>query len=250
MFRLMKLRPPHGWPPVWWELGVVTLGVLIALAAQQVVETFNERRVAEATRGAIRAEFNDNLTSLALRGQANPCIARRLSELRQIMIVWGKTGQFRTPRWVAQAPQLDLALPRYGAAASAGRLTLLPSAEQYRLGAIAEGFAEFARIQREERYVWGRLRALQMGADALSPSDRTMILQALQEAATLDYEARIAVRQQLPFAKDAGFEPDFSEFRRTASRAWTGGRFTPSICTSIDTPPDEANRAQVTPLPL
>ena len=25
MFRLMKLRPPHGWPPVWWELGIVTL---------------------------------------------------------------------------------------------------------------------------------------------------------------------------------------------------------------------------------
>jgi hypothetical protein len=224
--------------------------VLIALAAQQVVETIHERRVADQTRDAIRAEFNDNLTSLALRGQARPCIDRRLRELRQIMIAWGETGQFKTPQWVAQAPQLDLALPRYHAAVSAGRLALLPSAEQYRLGAIADGFVEFARIQREERSVWGRLRALQMGADALSPSDRTMILQALQEAATLDYEARVAVRQQLPFAQDAGYEPDFSEFRRTVSRAWTGGRFTPSICTVIDTPPDEANRAQVTPLPL
>ena len=25
IFRLMKLRPPHGWPPAWWELGIVTL---------------------------------------------------------------------------------------------------------------------------------------------------------------------------------------------------------------------------------
>ena len=166
----MKLRPPHGWPPVWWELGIVTLGVLIALAAQQMVEAVNERRVADETRAAIRAEFNENLTSLALRGQANPCIARRLDELRQIMISWGNTGQFRTPQWVAQAPQADLALARYEAAVSAGKLTLLPSSEQYRLGAIAEGFAEFARIQREERYVWGRLRALQMGAEVLSPS--------------------------------------------------------------------------------
>lgn len=250
MFRLMKLRPPHGWPPVWWELGIVTLGVLIALAAQQMVEAVNERRVADETRAAIRAEFNENLTSLALRGQANPCIARRLDELRQIMISWGNTGQFRTPQWVAQAPQADLALARYEAAVSAGKLTLLPSSEQYRLGAIAEGFAEFARIQREERYVWGRLRALQMGAEVLSPSDRTMILQALQDAATLDYEARIAVRQQLPFAKEAGYEPDFSEFRRILGRVYTGGRYTPSICTPIDTPPADANRAQVTPLPL
>ena len=77
-----------------------------------------------------------------------------------------------------------------------------------------------------------------------------MILQALQDAATLDYEARIAVRQQLPFAKDAGYEPDFSEFRRILGRVYTGGRYTPSICTPIDTPPADANRAQVTPLPL
>ena len=38
MFRLFKLRPPHGWNAVAWELGIVTLGVLIALAAQQLVE--------------------------------------------------------------------------------------------------------------------------------------------------------------------------------------------------------------------
>jgi hypothetical protein len=50
MFRLMKPRPPYGWLPVWWELGIVTLGVLIALAAQQMVETLHERRVADQTR--------------------------------------------------------------------------------------------------------------------------------------------------------------------------------------------------------
>jgi hypothetical protein len=196
------------------------------------------------------AEFNDDLTSVALRGQAEPCIARRLGEVRQIVIEWQKTGRFVTPQWVAQSPAMDLALPRYEAAAAAGRLTLLSSAEQYRMGTIASGIRAFAQIQQDERPVWGKLRALQMGADALSATDRTMILSALQEASTLDYLARIAVRQQLPFAKDAGYEPDFSQFRRNVGRVWTGGRFTPSICTSINTPPDQANRAQITPLPL
>lgn len=181
----------------------MTLGVLIALAAQQAVESANERRVADQTRLAIRAEFNDNLTSLALRREAAPCIARRLREVRQIIIDWGETGDFKTPQWVAQAPQFYLNVPRYEAAVSAGRLALLPSAEQYQMGGIADGFANFIRIQNQERPVWGRLRALQMGADALSAKDRVMILQALQDAATLDYEARLAVRQQLPFAKDA-----------------------------------------------
>jgi hypothetical protein len=250
VFNMLKVSPPHGWRAVWWELGIVTLGVLVALAAQQLVENFHKRSIADETRVAIWAEFNENLTNLALRARAAPCVARRLRELRRIIVDWGRTGRFETPQWVAQAPQFDVGLPRYGAAVSAGRLALLPSSEQYRLGAIADGLTEFARIQTEERLVWGRLRALQMGVDALSASDRTMILQALQEAATLDYLARIAVRQQLPFAKDAGYEPDFSAFSEIAGRVYAGGRFTPSICTTIDTPPDEANRAQVTPLPL
>ncbi len=38
MFRLLKLKPPHGWAAVAWELAIVTLGVLIALGAQQIVE--------------------------------------------------------------------------------------------------------------------------------------------------------------------------------------------------------------------
>jgi len=250
VFRLLRLSPPHGWRAVWWELGIVTLGVLVALAAQQWVETIHQRRVADETRLAIRAEFNDNLTSLALRAQANPCIDRRLREIRNLMIEWGETGRFKTPQWIAQAPTFGLALPRYEAAASAGRLALLPNAEQYKLGQIADGFADFVALQNSERAVWGTLRALQMGSAALSDNDRALILQALQEAATLDYLARIAVRQQMPLAKDAGFEPDFAEWRRNVGRVYSGGRFTPSICVSINTPPDQANRTQITPLPL
>jgi hypothetical protein len=109
---------------------------------------------------------------------------------------------------------------------------------------------KFGAIQDQERPIWGKLRALQMGADALSSSDRTMILQALQEAATLDYLARISIRQSLPFAREAGYTPDFSESHRTMGRVYKAGRFTPSICTSIDTPADQANHAQITPLPL
>ena len=243
-------KPLHGWRQFLGEIAIIVAGVLIALGAQQVVETLNDRRMVGETRRAIREEFSEDLASLALRGRAEPCIARRLAEVRQIVLAWERTGRFVTPQWVAQAPQYDLALPRYEAAVSAGRLALLPSAEQYQIGAMASGIREFSRIQQEERQVWGRLRALQAGADALSASDRTMILAALQDAATLDYSARIAIRQQLPRAKDAGYAPNFAEFQRVANRVYTGGRFTPSICTAIDTPPDEANRTQTTPLPL
>lgn len=58
MFRLLKLKPPHGWNAVVWELAIITLGVLIALAAQQVVSDLNDRRIAAETRREVTDELN------------------------------------------------------------------------------------------------------------------------------------------------------------------------------------------------
>lgn len=129
-------KPVHGWRGFIGEVGIIVVGVLIALGAEQLVETVNERRIAGETREAIRTEFNQNLTGMALRRKSEPCIARRLSELRQILITWGRTGNFDTPQWVAQAPRTGMSLARYHAAVSAGRLALLPNAEQYQIGVV------------------------------------------------------------------------------------------------------------------
>lgn len=243
-------RPIHGWRQFLGEVGIIVIGVLIALGAERVASNLNDRDVAAQTRAAVRDEINDDLSSIALRGQAEPCIERRLTDLRQIFTDWARSGTFETPRWVAQAPTIDVTLARYDAALSAGRIALLPSEEQYRIGAVASMIREFEAMQREQQLVWGRLRALQMGPDALTSSDRTMLLTALQEASTLNYRAKLHVRQALPMAKSYGFAPDFERIRAVAGNVWTGGRFSPSICTSIDTPADEANKSQVVPLPL
>ncbi len=49
MFRLMRLKPPHGWNAVVWELAVVTVGVIVALAAQEWVEGLSWRGKVAAT---------------------------------------------------------------------------------------------------------------------------------------------------------------------------------------------------------
>ena len=185
-----------------------------------------------------------------LRRSAEPCINRRLDELRQILAQWERTGTFDRPRWVSQTPVIETALTRYDAAVSAGRMALLPGEQQYRMGAVAEELRRFHQIQMEERLSWGRLRALQAGARALSPSDRGLLRAALQDASTWDYEARVNSQQVLPMAKEYGFAPNYQRAEALAGRVWANGKYSPSICTSIDTPPDEANQTQVVPLPL
>ena len=248
MFRLIKLKPPHGWNAVAWELAIVTLGVVIALAAQQIVESLHDRSTAAQTREEVADELNSNLMSLALRQSAEPCINQRLGELRAIVSQWEKTGSFKKPKWVSQTPVIEIELSRYDAAQSAGRLALLTGDDQYRMGVIAGRLRKFNEWQMAERVPWGRLRALQFGADALSVEDRASIRSALQDASTFDYEAKLNVTQALPMARRFGFKPDAKGFREMAPQVWPGGKFTPSICASIDTPPAEANKKVVTPL--
>ena len=37
MFKSLKLKPPHGWNAVVWDLAIVTVGVLIALGLAKCV---------------------------------------------------------------------------------------------------------------------------------------------------------------------------------------------------------------------
>jgi hypothetical protein len=250
MFRLLRLKPPHGWNAVARELVIVTLGVLIALGAQQFVQAINDRSTASATRREVRDELNSDLMSMALRQSVEPCIGRRLSELRAIVAQWEKTGSFETPKWVAQSTPVEIELSRYDAALSAGRLALLSGEEQYRMGAVAARIRKYDEWQWSERVPWGRLRSLQFGADALSTGDRATIRTSLQDASTYDYEIQVNTAQALPLARRYGFAPDAKGFREMAPTIWPGGKFTPSICASINTPPEEANKRVVIPLPL
>jgi hypothetical protein len=250
MFRLIRLKPPHGWSAVGWELAIVTLGVVIALGAQQTVEALSDRRTASETRAEVRDELNRNLVIFQLRQASEPCIKRRLNELRAIVSQWETTGSFVTPKWVSQAPMFLIDLSRYDAAQSAGRLALLSSDEQYRMGTIVARLRKFDNWQTAERVPWGRLRALQFGAASLSKSDQSDIRSALQDASTLDYMANANPTEALPMARKFGFKPDASGFREMAPQVWPGGKFTPSICASIDTPPEEANKRVVVPLAL
>lgn len=252
MFRLLRLKPPNGWHAVGWELLIVTLGVLIALGAQQVAERVRDRQLAGQARAAIAEELNRNLLTISLRATAEHCIQRRLGELHGLVNAWGRTGTFETPLWVAQAPSLEVELPRYEAAIDAGSFALLTHAEQSNIGTVVSGLKRFQAIQDNETTVWPTLRMMQDGADALSQTDRTTIRAALQRAAALDYQARLLIRQALPRAAEFGFRPDRKRFEEYARTIWKSGQYTPSICAPIDTPPAKANEmtGQQTPLPF
>ena len=65
-------KPIHGWRAFAGEVGIIVIGVLIALGAQQLVEAVRDRQLADQTRAAVTEEIEQNLLSLSLRGTAEP----------------------------------------------------------------------------------------------------------------------------------------------------------------------------------
>jgi hypothetical protein len=83
------LKPLHGWREFAGEVGVIVLGVLIALGAQQVVESVHEREDIAQLRSAFRAELAGDRARWEDMRAADPCTLQRLEALG---------------RWAAHAP--------------------------------------------------------------------------------------------------------------------------------------------------
>jgi hypothetical protein len=87
--RFHLLKPLRGWREFLGEVGIIVLGVLIALGAQQVVEGINEREAVAQLRTALRAELADDRGRWENMRASDRCTLQRLHAL---------------DRWAATAP--------------------------------------------------------------------------------------------------------------------------------------------------
>jgi hypothetical protein len=161
MFRLMKLKPPHGWNAVVWELGIVTLGVLIALAAQQIAETIHERSEAREARESIQNELATYMGRLESRAAVRECIAGRLGEIQALLDETERSGTIKTPKWVGRPQFWTLLTVRWEAASQSGRAALLPAKELTEYGLMYDWMRNTYNEMIVEQGDWARLRTLE-----------------------------------------------------------------------------------------
>src|SRR5205814_3439861 len=88
LMRFQIPKPLHGWRQLAGEVGIIVLGVLIALAAQQVVQSINEQADVRQLRSAFRAELADDRARWEDMRAADRCTLQRLGALER----WGATA--------------------------------------------------------------------------------------------------------------------------------------------------------------
>ena len=82
-------QPLHGWRTFIGEVGIIVIGVLIALGAEQLVQWFHGREDVAQLRAALKGELADDRARWEYMSSANSCTLKRLDALN---------------KWVATAP--------------------------------------------------------------------------------------------------------------------------------------------------
>lgn len=74
-------KPLHGWRALAGEVGIIVVGVLIALAAEQVVNSVRERDDMAQLRSALQSELSDDRARWENIRAQDPCTEKRLGAL-------------------------------------------------------------------------------------------------------------------------------------------------------------------------
>ena len=82
-------KPLHGWREFAGEVGIIVVGVLIALGAEQVVESMNWKQRASHARDSLKTELGNHYEQAAEWRIVEPCIAAQLDRLQQRLLASG-----------------------------------------------------------------------------------------------------------------------------------------------------------------
>ena len=223
-------KPVHGWREFSGEVGIIVLGILIALGAEQAIEGIHERHVAEQSRRDVREEVSTDIGFYRGRLAESGCIASRLGELSKI--VESGTVSRGTVLWVGRPNDFAPFTERWDAVTASARTTMFPPAEQGSLDAIYGIFAPMKGESQKEQEAWTTLNILGHFDGPIDPATRLALLTAIEQARRTDAVFNLAGYYALFHAGKMGIGSN----PETSPRAGD----VHSVCLPIATVPEQA----------
>ena len=168
--RFTMPKPLHGWREFAGEVGIIVIGVLIALGAQQVVEAANWRRDVVEFRDSVRAEMSRNLWTYPYRSGQKRCILARLDELQRWLDSW-RTGRPLTLTGPIGIPGSAVIRTSAWDGRDPATLAHMPRSERVEYGYLYSEFANNEVHRLDERAAWIELASFD-GATLLDHQDQ------------------------------------------------------------------------------
>jgi hypothetical protein len=152
-------KPLHGWRAFAGEVGIIVIGVLIALGAEQGVEDIHSRAEVKETRTALDAELAHNLAAFQGRLRIEPCVQARLAELERILD--REPGRVPLRHALESALTINLEFAVWDAATGEAR-SLIPLKPKLQYAQLYDVFRHYERLRDRESDQWAQLTDLDL----------------------------------------------------------------------------------------
>jgi hypothetical protein len=188
-----KPKPMHNWREFLKEVGIIVLGVCIALSAEQVVERIHEGKVSREAVAMARGELRSNLQHFLRRRATQTCIDRRLDGVAGFLAASDQPG-YMPPIWIGRPMVEILNTAGWDAASQSGRAALLSEKQQADFGRLYGQLRELSQLQRDEQKAWAEIRQLE-NQPHVDAQMRSSVRSALQQARLLNWNIRVDLEQ-------------------------------------------------------
>jgi hypothetical protein len=178
-------KPLHGWRQFVGEVGIIVLGVLIALGFEQFVSALQWRHETQAARQSLLEDVADNLEEASARQFQQQCIDRRLGELATLFRQHAAGRPVRIRGVIGRPLFYTGSRATWQIALSSQALAHMPLLEKLRFSRAFSAYENMDQVLGREQEAWLRLGMLNE-PDELQPGDWSVLHQAYAEAVSLN----------------------------------------------------------------
>jgi hypothetical protein len=216
-------KPLHGWRALAGEVGIIVVGVLIALAAEQLVESVRDRTQVRHGEESLKDNFARFVTYSAELDAYAPCLSARSAELRQLIDHSAATHRLPSVGPIPQVGARPWQIDTYDAMVTSQAITHVAHGQAVLYSRIAMSAVDIYNDAMVEWSDWGILASLggpsRSYSEAEEAQDRVVLARAVHEDALMRLIAQNTVGRikRTGLLNDAAFNSATDEGRRMAA---------------------------------
>ncbi|HEV2594754.1 MAG TPA: hypothetical protein VGU01_06095 [Sphingomicrobium sp.] len=217
-------KPLHGWRALVGEIGIIVVGVLIALSAEQLVESVHDRAQVRHGEQSLKDNFRRFVTYTAEIDAYAPCISARAAELRQLIDRSAVTHRLPSIGPIPQVEARPWQIDTYDAMVTSQAITHVAHEQAILYSRIAMSAIDIYDDAKVEWSDWGILASLSGASrsygNAEEAQDRVVLASAVHQDALMRLIATNTLERirHTGLLDDAIFDSATVEGRRMAAK--------------------------------
>jgi len=234
-----KLKPLHGWREFIGEVGIILLGVLLAMGLEQMVELMHWRERVALGKEALGGDFSGIFAYSKERELESHCLSRRLAEIAAIVDKAGETGRLPPVGPIGNPANRPWSLNSWNSLVGAQTAAHFSRDDLLNFGGIASYAVLIDKINREEFDDWAQLWVIVGPGRRIGDAEIGDIRRAISEAGYHAKLMRIAAYQIKDQIKQTGLplDADFARDWPATYAKWKADIPKSPICQPLGKPP-------------